>query len=121
MRSSIKLSIVVLSLFLYTNTFAGGYGFELPGQSNIKTNKDCYDSQESIIVDYKQFPEHSTGWVSITEADGTPVHNEWIKVNSSSGKLEFKGLPKGEYKVYGYSTWKRDKKRCTNTTYFKVE
>ena len=88
--------------------------------STIDTSKNYYNKYESIIVYYKQFPEHSTGWISITEAGIRPIHNEWIKTRSTQGKLKFKGLPRGNYKVYGYSVWKRNKKRCTNTIYFKV-
>ncbi len=96
------------------------YGFEVPGQATIKTSKNYYKEYESITVCYHHFPEHSTGWVSITEANRRPIHNEWIKAKGSSGKMIFKGLPMGNYKAYGYAVWKRDKKRCTNTVYFKV-
>ena len=110
-----RLSIIIVSLFIYTSAYS------FLGQSTIKTNKNYYSKQESIIVYYYHFPEYSTGWISITEARGRPIHNEWIKVKGSSGKLKFRGLPKGRYKVYGYSTWKSNKKYCTNTAYFKVK
>jgi len=96
------------------------YGFEVPGQATLRTLKDYYKEYESIVVFYSRFPEHSTGWVSITEAHRQPIHNERINAKDSSGRMIFKGLPKGNYKVYGFAVWRRNKKRCTNTIYFKV-
>jgi len=110
----IKLSIIGLLFIVCSNS----YGF--PGQSTIRTSKDCYKEHESITISYSYFPEYSTGWVSITEAFRQPIHNQRIMARGSSGQMKFKGLPKGNYKAYGFAVWKRNKKRCTNTTYFKV-
>ena len=102
------------------NRRSTSHAFEVPGRATIKTNKDYYKEHKPITIYYHHFPEYSTGWISITEAYKQPIHNERIKVKGSSGKLCFKGLPKGNYKAYGFAIWKRDRKYCTNTTYFKV-
>lgn len=96
------------------------YGFEVPGQATLRILKDYYKEYESIEVFYSHFPEYSTGWISITEAYRQPIHNERINVKGSSGRVVFKGLSKGNYKVYGFAVWRRSKKKCTNTVYFKV-
>lgn len=96
------------------------YGFEVPGQATLRVSKSYYKEYEPIVISYSHFPEYSTGWVSITEAYRQPIHNERIDAKGSSGQMTFKGLPKGNYKVYGFAVWRRNKKKCTNTVYFKV-
>ena len=115
-----KLKLAIVFLLLISTDVSTSYSFEVPGRATIKVSKKCYRQYESITVYYYHFPNYSTGWVSITEANGRPIHNEWIKVRGPSGKLSFRGLTRGNYKAYGYAVWKRNKKYCTNTTYFKV-
>jgi hypothetical protein len=102
----------------YYNWPAGGYTVQARhaftvGESSeehsavLRTNKQEYNPNEEVVVDFSGFPGTKGDWITIVPAY-YPVgkYAEWHYTDGkASGQMTFRGLQEGEYEVRAYFDW----------------
>lgn len=78
--------------------------------ASVRTQKQVYKPNESIFVEYHEFPGNRTDWITIVPAGASDrTYREWHYTQGRrSGVLAFKGLPAGNYEARAYFNWGRE-------------
>ena len=72
--------------------------------ASVITSKPAFAAGEPIVVQFADFPGHSSDWINVVPA-GSPATawGDWkYTQGTQSGFMNFNGQPSGDYEVRGY-------------------